>query len=147
MLVRLLPLAVLVAASLFLWQAAALPRGTAARPGAGFYPVLVGIFACAVALIATVQAFRGRTTALPQGAVMETDARRRVLMSIAGLVVFCLVLPWIGYPGAAFLFVTFVLSQLGSRWTNALAIGAVSAAITHYLFAVLLDVPLPRGPW
>lgn len=147
MLVRLLPLAVLVAAGLFLWQAAALPRGTAAKPGAGFYPVFVGAFACGVALIATVQAFLGRSPALAQGAALEPDARRRVLTSIAALAGFCLVLPWIGYPGAAFLFVTFVLSQLGSRWSAALAIGAASAALTHYLFAVLLDVPLPRGPW
>jgi hypothetical protein len=147
MLVRVLPLAVLVAAGLFLWQAAALPRGTAAKPGAGFYPFFVAVFACAVALVATVQAFLGRSPALAQGPALEPDARRRVLASIAALAAFCLVLPWIGYPGAAFLFVTFVLSQLGSRWTSALAIGVASAAITHYLFAVLLDVPLPRGPW
>jgi hypothetical protein len=29
----------------------------------------------------------------------------------------------------------------------ALATAVLSAAVSHYLFAVLLDVPLPRGPW
>jgi hypothetical protein len=29
----------------------------------------------------------------------------------------------------------------------ALGTGVLSAAVSYYLFAGLLDVPLPRGPW
>ena len=63
------------------------------------------------------------------------------------LVAFCLALPWIGYPAAALAFVTVVLRYLGSRWTTALLAGVLSSAISYALFAVLLDVPLPRGLW
>jgi hypothetical protein len=70
-----------------------------------------------------------------------------VLSTIAVLVAFCLAMPWVGYPVAAFGFVVFLLHRLGSGWRSALIIGALSAAASHYLFAVLLDVPLPRGPW
>jgi putative tricarboxylic transport membrane protein len=63
------------------------------------------------------------------------------------LVAFCLVLPWIGYPIASFAFVLALLLRLGSDWRAALGTAVASAAASHYLFAVLLDVPLPRGPW
>ena len=50
-------------------------------------------------------------------------------------------------PGGAFGFVAIVLRYLGAGWTAALLTGVLSAAGSYVLFAVLLDVPLPRGPW
>ena len=70
-----------------------------------------------------------------------------MVISVAALAAFCLALPWIGYPVAAFAFVAVVLRYLGGRWTTALLTGALSSAGSYGLFAVLLDVPLPRGPW
>ena len=69
------------------------------------------------------------------------------MISVVALVAFCLALPWIGYPVAALAFVTVILRYLGGRWTPALLTGALSSAGSYVLFAVLLDVPLPRGPW
>ena len=147
MLARAIPVAILAMAGLYLAQAIALPFGSPARPGAGFYPVAVGVFACLVALVATVQAFLGR--GLAGGPAEPTDAagRGRVIASVAALAAFCLILPWAGYPLSAFLFVTVVLRRLGSRWPTAVALGVASAAVSQYLFAILLEVPLPRGPW
>lgn len=144
-----LPLLIFVVAGMYLTQAIALPLGTTARPGAGWYPTAVAIFACIVALVATVQAFR-----TPRAARVERvedpegpAGRRRVLASVMALVAFCLVLPWVGYTVAAFAFVTAMLIGLGSRWPVAVGTGLVSAAGSYYLFAVLLDVPLPRSAW
>jgi putative tricarboxylic transport membrane protein len=144
-LARVVPLVLLVAAGVYLTLALRLPFGGAARPGAGFYPVIVAVFAIVVALMATASAFRSG----PSAVAVELDAasRRRVVLSVVALVAFCLVLPWVGYPAAAFAFVTLVLRYLGGRWTTALLTGALSAAGSYVLFAVLLDVPLPRGLW
>jgi hypothetical protein len=144
-LARAVPLVLLVVAGAYLTLALRLPFGTAARPGPGFYPVLVAVFAVVVALAATASAFRAAGGA----AAVELDpaSRRRVLVSVAALVVFCLALPWVGYLVAAFAFVTVVLRYLGARWTTALLAGALSSAGSYGIFAVLLDVPLPRGPW
>jgi hypothetical protein len=144
-LARAVPLVVLVAAGIYLTQALRLPFGAVARPGAGFYPVLVAVFAILVALAATARAFRSA----PASAAVELDAtaRRRVVISVVALAAFCLALPWVGYPAAAFAFVTVVLRYLGAGWTTALCTGALSAAVSYAIFAVLLDVPLPRGPW
>jgi putative tricarboxylic transport membrane protein len=144
-LARTVPLLLLLAAGVYLTLALRLPFGAAARPGAGFYPVIVAVFAVVVALAATVSAYRSA----PETATVEldADARRRVVISVVALIAFCLALPWIGYPAAAFAFVTVVLRYLGARWTTALLTGALSSAGSYLLFAVLLDVPLPRGPW
>ena len=149
---RLVALVVVAGAALYLTQALALPFGTSARPGAGFFPVVVAVLACAVGLIAAARAFTTAPVAWapratrPEGG--ESGARRRrVLGATAALVAFCLLLPWLGYPLSAFGFVGALLRLLGSGWRTALATAVLSAAVSHYLFAVLLDVPLPRGPW
>ncbi|HWM76018.1 MAG TPA: hypothetical protein VNS56_00460, partial [Methylomirabilota bacterium] len=58
MLARAVPLVLLVAAGAYLILSLQLPFGAAARPGAGFYPVIVAVFALVVALGATTSAFR-----------------------------------------------------------------------------------------
>ena len=147
MLARAVPLVLLVAGAVYLTLALQLPFGTAARPGAGFYPVVVAVFAIVVALGATASAFRATPRGEADAVVLEPAARRRVVISVGALAVFCLVLPWVGYPAAAFAFVAVVLRYLGARWTTALVTGALSAGGSYALFAALLDVPLPRGPW
>jgi len=144
-LARAVPLVLLVVAGIYLALAVRLPFGTAARPGAGFYPVIIAVFAVVVALTATASAFRRARGA--EAVELAPASRRRVAISVAALVVFCLMLPWVGYPAAAFGFVAVVLRYLGARWTTALLTGGLSSAGSYGIFAVLLDVPLPRGPW
>ena len=146
---RLLPAVVLVAAGFYLLQALKLPFGVVARPGAGFYPIAVAVFACIAGLVATVQAFQAPRVTRPD-VEADPDApgrRRRVLVTVVALAGFCLAMPWVGYPIVACAFVIAALRGLGSRWSAAILIGVLGAAGSHYLFAGLLDVPLPRGPW
>ena len=148
MLERVVGLVVVAAAGAYLTQALGLPYGTAARPGAGFYPTFVALFACAVGVIMTVRAFM---TPLRAAGVREagtdTAARRRALSTMLVMIAFCLLLPWTGYPVVAFGFVAFLLQRLGSTARAAAITGALTAAVSYYVFGVLLDVPLPRGPW
>lgn len=147
MLARAVPLLLLVAAGAYLTLALRLPFGAAARPGAGFYPVIVAVFAIVVALAATASVFRRAPRAEAEAVALDAAARRRVVISVMALAAFCLALPWVGYPAAAFAFVAVVLRYLGGRWTTALLTAVLSSAGSYGLFAGLLDVPLPRGPW
>lgn len=146
---RLVPLVILVVSGFYLTQAMKLPLGTVAKPGAGFYPVAVAVFACVVALVAGARAFLSPQAVAPEAPLGVTDParRRRVAGAVGALAAFCLTLPWIGYPIAAFGFVSVVLWGLGGRWQAALLTGALGSAASYYLFAVLLGVPLPQGPW
>lgn len=144
--------AALVASVLYLWQALQFPVGTMRAPGAGLYPAGVGIFLVVVSAAIVVHGFlRGRRppAAAPADLAQEDAAAggvRRVMTAVAGLLGFCLLLPWLGYPLLAFLFTTLLLQRLGGgRWATAAAGGVVTAAVSHYLFAMLLGVPLPRG--
>jgi hypothetical protein len=148
MLERVVGLVVVAAAGIYLSMALALPYGTTARPGAGFFPTLVGIFGCVVGVTMSARAFRVRSRASAgRESGGDTAARRRALSTVALLVAFCLLIPSIGYPLVAFAFVTVLLQRLGSAWRSAALIGAVTAVLSFYVFGVLLDVPLPHGPW
>jgi putative tricarboxylic transport membrane protein len=148
MLERVVGLVVVAAAVAYLTQALALPYGTAARPGAGFFPTFVAIFACAVGVVMTVRAFM---TPAPKAVAREAGADRaargRALSTMVVMIAFCLLLPWAGYPLVAFGFVAFLLQRLGSTPRAAAITGALTAVASYYVFGVLLDVPLPRGPW
>jgi Tripartite tricarboxylate transporter TctB family len=139
---RLLAVVMLAASLVYLVSAWGLPLGTTARPGAGFYPLVVGLFGTAVVLSWLASA---RRPAAAGRAAVPADARGRVLVTAGLLAGFCLALPWTGYPLAAFLFTGLLLRGLGARWTAALVIGLVSALASYYGFATLLGVPLPRG--
>ena len=120
----------------------------AARPGAGFYPVLVAVFACLVGVIATVSAFRRAGPRI--GAAADAGRRRRAGRVVARRSPPSRLLPRAAVdrlPVSALAFVAIVLLRLGSRWPAALPIARAERGGSHYVFAVLLDVPLPRGPW
>jgi putative tricarboxylic transport membrane protein len=144
MIERVLSLAVVAASGVYIANALPLAYGTAARPGPGFFPLAVGVFGGAVALAWTLGAFR-RTRAGVGAHAIPADGRGRVAATAATLVAFCLLLPWAGYPAAAFLFAALLLGRLGAGWRPALLIGLASALASYYLFGVLLGVPLPRG--
>jgi hypothetical protein len=141
---RLLALAVVAASGAYLLSALALPSGTPARPGPGFFPLAIGAFGAVMALVWTASAFRrSPTAALDHGTSVEGFGR--VVATAGALVGFCVLLSWVGYPVAALVFVVMLLRWLGAGWRSALVIGVASAAASYYLFGVLLDVPLPRG--
>ena len=135
------------AAGAYLAASLTFPLGNVARPGPGFFPVGVGVFLCVAAVAVTIATLRGG----PVGAAasgLTAEARGRVAVTTAGLVGFCLLLPWVGYAICAFLFVALLLRFLGGvRWPGVLLTAVVSALLTYYVFGVILGVPLPRSPF
>ena len=146
---RLVALLVLAASGAYLWAALSFPRGIPARPGPGFFPLAVGVFLCVVSAALVIAAFRRPLrAATPGAAAPAAGGRARVWTTAGGLVLFCALLPWLGYPLAAFGLVALLLRRLGGGgWTGVLALAVASTAASYYLFAVLLSVPLPRGDW
>jgi putative tricarboxylic transport membrane protein len=141
---RLVALALLVVGGVYLASALPLPLGTMARPGPGFFPIAVGVFALVVGAVWVAIAMR-RVPAAAGPAFASASSRGRLLSTAGVLVGFCLLLPWVGYPVAAFLFVAVLLRVLGAGWFTSVGTAVASAAVSYYLFARLLGVPLPPG--
>jgi hypothetical protein len=142
---RLAALAVLLAGGVYLTLALPYPRGIAARPGPGFFPLLTGTLLCLAAAGFLVETFRRRPPRDASEAALTGDAWTRVLVTSVALAGFCLALPWVGYAVVTLVFVAVMLRALGGGWTLALCTGALGAAASYYVFAVLLGVPLPKG--
>jgi putative tricarboxylic transport membrane protein len=122
--------------------AAAAGHAGAARTG--LYPIAVALFGTVVALAWVVSAFR-RGPAMASVSTLEGPSLTRVSATAGLLVGFCLLLPWTGYLLASLLFTGLMLRGLGAAWRSALIIGLGTAAVSYYVFATLLGVPLPGG--
>ena len=141
---RLVALVVVAACGGYLASGLTLPLGTTARPGPGFFPLAIGAFGAIMALVWTAAAFRRVPETVTEPAI-SPDARGRVVATAAALIGFCILLRWVGYPVAALVFVTLLLRWLGAGWRSAVVTGVASAAVSYYVFGVLLNVPLPHG--
>jgi len=117
--------------------------GSARFPGPGFLPFWI---ASLLALTAGLYflARLGPDTAPRR--LWERDAWRRPGLSAVIMLLFTLLMGWLGFFASTFLlFLAWLIAVERERW---LTIGAVSALGTlgaYILFAVLLKVPLPKG--
>jgi putative tricarboxylic transport membrane protein len=142
---RVWALGFLLASGAYLAGALEFPVGSVARPGPGFFPVGVGVFLCLAAAALALAVGRPPRLAPTD---LTPGGRVRVATTVLGLIGFCLLLPWAGYPASAFAFVALLLRRLGDAgWPGALVTAASSALVSYYAFGVLLGVPLPRGPF
>lgn len=124
-----------------------LPMGTAAHPGAGFYPLLVGIALVCLSVPLLGQSLKTKEIdqrgeeAFPKGEDLQ-----RVMAVALALVFFAVFLKPLGYGICSAALMIAILRFLGMRnWGRAILISILSMAISYYLFASVLDVPLPRG--
>ena len=124
-----------------------LPMGSAAKPGAGLFPLLVGISLLGLSLAILIWTLRNKKTASKdQEPFPEGKNRQRVLALGGTLALFVLLLKPLGYGICSAALMAAVLRFLGLRsWGRILLISLVTAAISFYLFDALLGVPLPRG--
>jgi putative tricarboxylic transport membrane protein len=124
-----------------------LPIGTSAAPQGGLFPLLVAILlvALSVALIAGVRKGAPGAVEAIEAFPMGQD-RRRVLAVSSALVLYSLLLKPIGYLVSTVALMGVIVYLLGLRgWIRIAMTAVLTGVLSYYLFAVLLDVPLPRG--
>ena len=124
-----------------------LPMGTLERPGPGFFPLIVALVMAALSgpLLWRFLCVKKPQTegehAFPRGSDL-----RRVLAIAGSLVLFAVLLQPLGYGISSALLMGAVLRLLGMVHWGHIALSAVlTTTISYWLFALLLDVPLPTG--
>ncbi len=124
-----------------------LPMGSAAKPGAGLFPLLVGFALSGLSMALFIWAGRNQGTAAKgQEPFPAGKDGLRVLAMGGALALFVLLLKPLGYGICGAALMAAVLRLLGLRsWRRIISISLVTAAISFFLFDTLLGVPLPRG--
>ena len=121
-----------------------LPFGKIDRPGAGLFPVIVGVMLMLASLTTMWEGWqldKAEQVDLPAGA-----ARKRLLSLISLLFGYFLALPWLGQIISSTLFCALLLRVLSHlRWPRIVAYSLAMSIALYVVFVSLLKVPMPRG--
>ncbi len=115
--------------------------GTYHRPGPGFVSFLAGtvLGVLSLALISLVL-FRRTEEA------QAWQIRGRILMVFLAMLGFTLLVEWLGFLLAAFLFIWFLLKVVEQRgWGFSVGVALVVAGASHVVFDLWLRAQLPAG--
>jgi putative tricarboxylic transport membrane protein len=135
----------LVFGLLALEEARKLRVGSIARPGPGFFPLVLAAAFSLVCVALLVNALRVREAEAPPGAPLGWP---KIVGAMAALFVYALLLEAIGFVAATFALLLFFFKTLErQRWVPAVAGALVTALVTYLVFKVWLNVQLPAGPW
>lgn len=119
--------------------------------GSGFWPMLslgVSVLLSLCWLIATIAKAKGRTVeeSSPEASAVAGRRRRKVALSIVCLLVYILVMPWIGFILSTFLFIPAFALALEERRKSVLIISPVLVTvITILVFAKFIKIAFPKG--
>ena len=121
----------------------AYPLGSLSAPGPGYMPLLLAIAFGAFGLVI---ALRGRASPLLDTIDWTEGKRAVVLLITCGVAAF--VLEHIGYRLTMIAMLVFMLGVVErKRPLPTLLVALGFAFISYYVFATLLKVQLPQGPW
>jgi|LNFM01.2.fsa_nt_gb putative tricarboxylic transport membrane protein len=136
-------LVLLALAGLIAWLNREFPLGTLADPGPGYVPLLLAVGLGVIGLL--VALLGGRSEALRD--IRWTEARRAAVILVA-CVALTFALERIGYRLSVFAFLVFFLGVVERKKPLAVVLVATGFSLASFhVVAILLGVPLPRGPW
>ncbi|MBM3219657.1 MAG: tripartite tricarboxylate transporter TctB family protein [Candidatus Rokubacteria bacterium] len=134
----------LVFGLLALEEARKLRFGAVAKPGPGFFPVVLAAALTVVCAALLIVAWRARDG----GGDVAGLAWWKIAATIVALFAYASVLERAGFVIATFGLLLFFFKVLeGQRWLPALAGSLATAFVTYVVFKVWLNVQLPAGPW
>jgi putative tricarboxylic transport membrane protein len=112
-------------------------------PGPGFVPFFLGLTLAILSIIA----FIFPDTQKKMAAFWNDWQKGRAILSIfAGLVVYLLLVRFLGFYIDTFLLMTFLLKMSGEKgYKRALLVALLTVGVTYILFHKLLFIPFPQG--
>ena len=122
-------------------KAIGLPVGTVREPQPGFFPLLAGILMTVLSVLLLIHACLGRSTG-----VEAFGSLWRPAILIMGMIVYTLILDFMGYVIATIILSATILGVLGIKtwWILAGVSSGVSIG-SYVVFGRLLGITLPNG--
>jgi hypothetical protein len=126
-------------------EARKLRFGTLARPGPGFFPVVLAAAFSLVCLVLLLQTVRAADA---NSAPVARLGWQKIVATMAALCLYAVVLEPLGFVAATFALLLFFFRALErQRWPVALASSLATALVSYLVFKVWLNVQLPAAPW
>ena len=120
-----------------------LPLGSLQSPGPAYVPIILSLLLLGFGVL--VAAFGARSA--PVGSVGWGEWRHAVAILLV-CTFMALALERLGFRLTIFIALALLLKVVERQsWVTTAVFAAGFAMGSHYLFATLLRVPLPRGPW
>ena len=119
--------------------------GNSARPGPGYFPLILSVI---MAILGGVVLFKALTIETEDGDPVGGLAWRPLIVIVLAIVVFGLALPRLGLLLTVPLLI-FIVSQAGDefRWKEVLANAVVLTVAAWAIFVLGLKLTLPLYPW
>jgi len=117
-------------------------------PGPGFLPFLAGIALIVVSLFVLIPALRKWKKEQENDSLFPSrQSLKKVLLALAALFGYGIALEYLGYLLTTFLFMFSIARLMEPRgWLTTTLVAISTAVLSYFLFIVLLEVQLPKGP-
>lgn len=136
-------LALIAVAALVGWENRAYPLGTLDAPGPGSVPLML---AALLAFCGVITLLRASGSPLLRSIRWDESRRGLLLLVACGIATFAL--ERLGYRLTMIALLVFLLGVVERKSAlTTLLVSLGFAFVSYYLFATLLKVQLPRGPW
>jgi hypothetical protein len=130
--------ALLLWALVYLWGVRELDIGTIESPGAGAFPIVVGIALLLLSLAVLI-----RVSSSQEKWIIKT---KDPLYLILGLIVASASLPYLGYLITMFCLIFFSLRVVeDTDWVPSLITSIILPSVSYYIFVYWLKIQLPKG--
>lgn len=124
-------------------EALQVPFGSFRMPGAGFFPLLIGLTLSVLSLVFLGLQLLGNTTAAPQ----VLPARAEVCHLVGAIFAAVWLFERAGYVLTMVLFLGVVLKVLGKlSWVTTIGLALAGSLAAYVVFSRVLMIALPSGP-
>jgi putative tricarboxylic transport membrane protein len=127
-----------------LLEASKLPLGRLNAPQAGFFPLILALLLAIFSLVLLAQSIGGAEE--KSAAFQEAAIWKKIVLSLAALVVFGVLFESLGYIISTFLFIAFLLRAVErQKWSLVVVVAFLTSLTTYLVFGLFLNTPLPGG--
>lgn len=114
--------------------------------GTGFMPAILGL----IFVFLSLGLLLGKSRDQKDGVILwpQKGVWPKIGLALTVLILYTLLVPWIGYPLSTAVFLLVLLRSMGKvRLGYGLLFGVVVSAFTYVIFKIWLNMPLPAGFW